>query len=57
MKAKVIFIEKKQKHFFLKNPITKNPKTKNKTKCHFPAQPIIFFAKISGFGPWVSRIN
>ena len=36
MKTMVIFIEKKQKYFFLKNPITKN-----KTKYHFPALPIL----------------
>ena len=36
MKAKLIFIGKKQKHFFEK-PNTQIPKTKN---CHFPAPPI-----------------
>ena len=60
MKATVIFIEKKTTFFFLKNRITKSKsKTKNKTKCHPPAPPIlnIFFAKNPGINPWVRRIN
>jgi hypothetical protein len=41
MKALVISFEKKQNKFFLKNPMTKNKKNKNKTKCHFGAPPIL----------------
>jgi hypothetical protein len=46
-------LRKNIKQNFLKNPITKN-----KTKCHFQAPPILnIFFKKSGIDPWVSRIN
>jgi hypothetical protein len=39
MKAMVIFMEEKQKYVvFFENP---NKKPKKKTKCHFPAPPIL----------------
>ena len=38
MKAKLIFIEKKQKTKFFEK--TNDQNTKNKTECHFPAPPI-----------------
>ena len=54
MKATVIFIEKKTNLYFFENP-----NNKNKTKCHFPAPPIlnIFLKKKSGIGSWVNTVK
>ena len=41
MKAFSLYIDKKLNIFVLKNPITKNKKTKNKTNANFPAPPIL----------------
>jgi hypothetical protein len=58
MKAMVIFIEKKQKYFFL-NPNYQKQKNKkqNKTSFSSSANSQYFFMKILGIGSWVSRIN
>jgi hypothetical protein len=56
LRAMVIFIE----NFFFEKTNNQKQNKKNKTKkCHFPALPIlnIFSQKISGIGPWVSRID
>ena len=61
MKAKVIFM---RKTIFLKSPAgacTQKPKTQNpkQNKMSFSssANTQYFFAKMSGIGPWVSKIN
>jgi hypothetical protein len=59
VKAFSLCIDKKQKTIFLKNPITKNKKTKNLNKMSFSssANSQYFLMKISWIGPWVSRID
>ena len=42
---------------FFKNPIPKNKKNRKQNKYLVIFQINIFFLKISGTGPWVSRIN